>query len=266
MFNIMKAQIYQTLRNNFIYYVLFALLCIFIVPELVSMDPEIRTGLNGSMGLMLYAGSLPLACELIALLLTTHICGTDQTDHTINYEIMNGTRRSTVYFGRVLVSVMFCFVSAAIVIALPILIAGLYGGEWGVCITGQDALRRSTAALAPFIRSILFFAFTTFLIGDGKLAMVMNILLTFVASLLFSVMDEMNLRCMLLDHLTGLSAMYRLFDVSNKRISYVGDKAYWIVSEALQQKDALQTVLISLSISAVLLAAGLLLFRRKDLK
>ena len=266
MFNIMKAQIYQTVRNNFIYYVLFALLCIFIVPEVVTMDADMRTDLNGSLGLMLYAGSIPLACELIALLLTTHICGTDQSDHTINYEIMNGTRRSAVYLGRVLVSVMLCFVFAAIVIALPILIAGLYGGEWGVCITAQDALLRSVSALAPFIRSILFFAFMTFLIGDGKLAMVMNILLTFIASLLFSITDEMNLRCVLLDHLTGLSAMSRLFDMSNKRISYIGDKACWIVSETLQQKDALQVVLISLGISAVLLAAGLLLFRRKDLK
>lgn len=265
MFNVMKAQIYQTLRNNFIYYVLFALICIFIIPELVSMDPEIRTDLDGSIAMMLYAGSIPLACELIALLLTTHICGTDQTDHTINYEVMNGTRRSAVYLGRVLVSLIFCTVFAVIVIVLPVLLISMIRG-WGVCITAQDVLLRTVSAVVPFIRSILFFALTAFLIGDGRLAMVMNILLTFISGLLFTITDEMNLRCMLLDHLTGLSAMYRLFDVSNKRISYVGDKASWIVSEALQQKDALQTVLISLGISAVLLAAGLLLFRRKDLK
>ena len=54
--------------------------------------------------------------------------------------------------------------------------------------------------------------------------------------------------------------------MSNKRLSYVGDKAYWIVGEVLERQHGMQIVLVSLGVSAVILAAGLLLFRRKDLK
>lgn len=265
MFNVMKAQLYQTVRHNFLYYVIFVLLCIFIVPELVSMDPDMRDDMCGSLALMLYSGSIPLAGTLIALLLTTYICGTDQTDHTMNYEIMNGTRRSAVYLGRVCASLLIGLAAAGVVIALPVLIASLIGG-WGPCVTAQDALLRCLSALAPFIRCVAFFAFMTFLIGNGRLAMVINILITFIGTMVYSIMDAMDFDLPFWEHYTGLSSGSALFDMSNKRLSYVGDKAYWIVGEVLERQHGMQIVLVSLGVSAVILAAGLLLFRRKDLK
>ena len=94
MWNLLKALNYQTKRDNVtIYAVIIGLLMsamMFIDVDIAETDGGQFAAVSGEV--------LPMALAYMMIILITRICGWDQTDKTINYEILSGHSRASVYF------------------------------------------------------------------------------------------------------------------------------------------------------------------------
>ena len=105
MYNIIKAQMYQLIRENATYYTflggLGALLFLYI--SLSDSNIEIAE-VTGSE--LLVQGTSSMVLMFVAMLFTVRICGGDMGDKTINHEMLTGISRAKIYGGRIIVSVI----------------------------------------------------------------------------------------------------------------------------------------------------------------
>ncbi|MCM1156899.1 MAG: hypothetical protein NC300_01355 [Bacteroidales bacterium] len=256
----MKAQNYQIRGDNLVLYVL--LLGLLIPLGSACMDSSNLGELTGGI-LMAQLGSImPLIYGMACLVLISRICGWDAVDKTMNYEIMAGHSRAEVYFGRVLVSVLWGLGAGIIMLLFPLLVVSIING-WGNNMALGDVALRCILALFPMLRLICEVAMLTFLLKSFYQALVIGYVfcdIVMVGGMIYEEMTDASL--------TVQTALYNLtwvLDFSNAKYEYIDGKDIPVFLTAVSPSMAAGTILVSLLVGGICLALGYRIFRKADL-
>lgn len=261
MWNIIKAQNYQVRRDNLTIYILIVGL---VVPLLVA-------SMNSGTGIESLTGSIAMAnlgevvfvmLGAILLILTSRICGWDQADKTMNYEVLSGHSRSEVFFARVLVSLLWGGVIGMVIAIFPVLLCTIISG-WGVNMNLSDIVLRYLLLLFPIFRLICEFILLTFLLRDCYKTMLIGWVfydVTIIGAMIYEEVTDYTMTV----QFAGLNISY-LMEFSNAKIEYINGEDVSVYVTAIEPSVALATILVSLLVGAACLMIGYAVFRREDI-
>lgn len=261
MWNIMKAQNYQTRNDNLTVYLFGIGLLLPFAGMLLESELDFGA-MTGSMAMAHIGDMLFVSIAVVALLLTTRICGWDQADKTMNYEVLSGHDRSEVFFGRVLVSLMWGEIGSMAVAVFPVLVCSVING-WGMNMKFSDIVLRYVLLLFPVFRLVCEFALLTFLLQNCYKAMLVGWVLfdfTIIGGLIY---EEMTNKTLTLQF-AGFNISY-LIAGFNSKLEYINGEDVPIYVTAVGPSMAGGTIFISLLVGGGCLLIGYLFFRRQDI-
>lgn len=163
-----RAILYDLAKTKFVYilFVVFVFLQItFMTGEAETTDGFTVLSYFESMGTVSYSISFAFAIMLIGI-----VCGSGYVDKTINYEIMGGRKRGSIYMAKVIVSL----VGGAISVFLSQILMLLYARatyDWGEGVTFGTMVLKNVIAIAPTIRVLCLFVLLAFIIRNEYLMM-----------------------------------------------------------------------------------------------
>ncbi|MBR1383886.1 MAG: hypothetical protein IJ555_08790 [Ruminococcus sp.] len=265
MYNIIKAQTYQMVRQNRTYYIILGGVGFMFLQLLFMAADGGVTEMSGSYFAFSAGGALPIFPCFVCLLMTVGICGGDLGDRTMNYEILSGSKRTEVFFGRVVLSVFWSFLGYLLMLSLPAAAVGLISG-WGKLMTVRGFMSRLFLQLIPLFRYICIIAALTFLTLDTMAPTVIGFVIVLAEAAGSMVISEFSADSTLLSCLLTVYQGICFYDISNVGIEYIGGEDVMVVKEMLDKSTVLISSAASLGVSAAVLMAGCLIFKDKDLK
>lgn len=259
MWNIIKAQNYQTKSDNVVVYAFLAGLFLLSVSFL---DADSLADMTGSLYLAVAGAGIPIVLVIITLILTARICGWDYADKTMNYEVLAGHSRGEVYWGRIISSMLWGMTGGIVLTLLPVLIFTVMNG-WGCSMSLQGAVRHLLLLLFPMLRLICEFALLTFLLRSCYVAMIVGWVLYASINIITMVVEEAS--DLKLTVQFAATNMTRLLDFGNYTVGYIDGKDVMIYDTALDSALAVQSVAVSLLAGAVCLMIGYICFKKSDM-
>ena len=261
MLNIMKAMNYQIRRDNVVIY---ALLVGIFLP---FFNVIIETGfdldaLYGGLFVAQFGTMYPIFLVMVFVILVPRIGGWDLTDKTLNYEIMAGHSRKEVYFGRVILSLVWSMLSGIVIMVLPVMMMTMING-WGENVNVLDVVIRYMLVLFPMFRFICELVLLTFLLRNCYAAMLIGWMffgVSLIGSMLYVELTEKKLTVQL-----AVSNMTALFGFENYKLEYIGGEDIPVYSAGLSSSMAGSTILVSLLVGGACLAIGYVVFRKRDM-
>ncbi len=261
MWNIMKAQNYQTRRDNLTIYILI----IGMIGPILLASMNSGTGIESLTGSMTVAGlgeMLFMVIGVVTLLLTARICGWDQADKTMNYEVLSGHDRSEVYFGRVFVSLLWGMTISMVIAVFPVLVCSLISG-WGINMKLSDIVLRYLLLLFPVFRLICEFALLTFLLKNCYKAILIGWVFYDIAVIGSMIYEEVTDKAMTVQF-AGMNISY-LMAGFNAKFEYINGEDVPIYVTAVEPAMAVETIFASLLVGGLCLLIGYLFFRKQDI-
>lgn len=257
--NLIKALNYQTRRDNVtIYAVIIGLLM--TAMSLINFDTV--SDITGAQYSIVAYDMLPMAVSFVCVVLVTRICAWDMSDKTINYEVLSGHYRKNIYFSRVIVSLIWTMVIAAVITALPVLIFTVLNG-WGYETDMKLMLVRYAMLFLPLFRLICGFIFISFAVGSFAGSAVACFFLVNGEFMGYLMLDELT--DLHIDVQMAVSNMVKLLSM-NGRLGFVDGKDIYIYDASLSSDLVLKTAVISLAVGIIYLILGYALFSKRDMK
>lgn len=258
MLNIIKAQNYQT-RNDIV--VVASLLTLGMLCVISPLFNGVR--LDGITGSVYAMNSEKTFMLIIVLFITARVCGWDQSDKTINYEILAGHGRTAVYFGRIIVSLIWSLVSCAVLMFLPLGIFSAING-WGYSADFSWAMIRCLLAFLPIIRVALELALLTFLLRSSGLSIVLGYLLVEFSAMADMLMDEKTANKFF--WALGVPNLMHVTGYTDYSFGFVDGEDVIVFESALSPSMIIGTVAASVIVSVVCLLLGYIAFKKRDMK
>lgn len=265
MFNIMKSQQYQIRRDNVTYYYLLGGAAICALSILFIMSDKGMSELTGSIwfGSMSYGYMLVL--NVMAMLFTSRICGWDMQDRTMNYEVLNGAKRSSIFFGRFVLSFIWTFVSTYAMLLITMLTVTLFSG-WGTMIPIGKAVFRLVMLAFPLFRLVALYTLMTFLFLDGRPVLVIGFILNQLELLVMMLSEDLQFSTKMFDYLFSVLCINRLLDVSNVTLGYIDGRDVTVIKDTMTMTDSLVCAGICLGAGLLYLLISYKVFTKRDLK
>lgn len=255
----MKAQNYQTKGDNLVILVLLAGL---LLPTgAILMDFDISE-LSGSLFMAQLGSVLPICLGMVLVILVSRICGWDAGDKTMNYEILAGHSRAEVYFGRVIMSVIWGLGSGIAMLVLPVLGITLING-WGDSMNLGEAAICCVLFLFPMFRLICEFAMLTFLLRDCYKAMLAG--WVFFAVSMIGIMVYEGLTDRVLTVQLVITNMREVIGFDNFKLEYIGGEDIPVYMTGMDASLVMGTILVSLLAGGACLAVGYVMFKNQDM-
>ena len=262
MYNVIKAQIYQLKRSKSTYLIIFIAL-IFLVMGIVLELGSQGDDASASSMLMAMAESYVLFIPMITMAYTASICGGDLNDKTINYELLTGTDRRCVFFGRVLVSLTVNIIVTAFLLVVPVLIFTAFLG-WGHTMSPEDAIMRCAATLFPLIRLTAFYAMLSFLIKSSVGVYAIGYILTFIEMVLMVFIEELFSTKALM-YIMSVDLLDRILIPQNFRYGFFEEQDVMVVKDVMETSAVLHAAAAGIIGTAVFLFIGYKLFSKSDM-
>ncbi|MGN0667259.1 MAG: hypothetical protein ACI4KF_12130 [Huintestinicola sp.] len=258
MWNILKALNYQIKRDNVTIY---AVIVGLLMSAMMFIDVNIAETDGGQFAA---ASGEVLSMELayMMIILITRICGWDQTDKTINYEILSGHSRASVFFSRVTAVLIWTVPLAVIITAIPVGIVTAMNG-WGQEMELKAMLIRYAFMLMPVIRLGCGYILISFLCRSFAVSAVACFLITQGEFLLYMILEELSgieITCQL-----AVSNMAKLMEF-NSRLGFIDGKDVYVYDASLSPEFVSGTVIFSLTASVIYIFIGYLYFTKNDMK
>lgn len=260
MWNIMKAQSYQIKGDNLtIYGLLFSLL---LPVAGLLLDDTALDYMTGSVYAVSMFSFLPFTFMIISLIIVTRIIGWDMNDKTINYELLSGHSRAQVFFGRLIMSLVWTIIASVIVAVIPLVIFTIING-WGHSLKVSDFAIRFAVFLCPYIRWICVVVFITTLAKNSNAGIIIGYMI-FVFSMFASAIIE-ELLDVSLDSLLSSSNLLALSEVSNSRTQLIGDEMVTVYEGAIETSLINSSIIVSLVVGLVFILISYMIFKKKDM-
>ena len=263
---IIRAQLYQICRTSLLRTLLicFIVLSAFFVYSSWSNGEGITDGIKN--GLPVTAGDLiaeqlalmPTFAMMCAAIVTAYICGDDFGDKTANYEIMSGSLRKDIYFGRALVSAVAGTVSGVAIMLFTVLCCCIAGAQSSFCIA--DILIRILFMGAVFFRMSCFLVMLSYIFKKTVAVLASTYALMCVISLVGGHAEHSG------RYMVSMTSMSYLTVLDSWNTFEVSGANRMVYETALPAHTALMVTAVSLIFSALYLIAGYVLFRRDDMR
>ena len=263
MFNVMKAQIYQLLRNRGTYIILTIALIFTFCVNFADISGKNETELVGSYVLANSGSTNIVIISVLLIAFTAMVCGGDMSDRTINYELLAGTKRSDVYFGRAIVSLAVNILFSAVFTLLPLLYFTLRYG-WGHTMTVNDGLARITLTLLPMIRMTSFYIMLTFLLRNNFAMYAISYILSMVEMLVSAFISELFDTTATL-YIFSMDCFDRIMVPKNAGLGFFDDEDIMVVKDVIESPLAYSIIISGIVGTAVFLLLGYAVFRKRDM-
>ena len=260
MWNIIKAQNYQT-RNDII--VIAALIIIGIMSVISPLFNGLNIPFSELTGSIYAVNSDKSFLLFIILIITTRVCGWDQSDKTINYEILAGHNRAAVYFGRIITSIIWVTAVCAVLMFGPLAVCSVING-WGYSADFNGVMLRYVLSFLPIIRVTCELALLTFILRKGGLSGILGYLLidgVVIADSIISMETDSKLTWQFGE--TNLMCVSGFSDFS---YGYVNGEDIEVFETALDPSLILGTIAASVIVGAACLIIGSVIFRKSNMK
>lgn len=257
MWNIVRSQNYQTIRDNFIIIVLIAFTGLILLMLLTDGAAEM-TGAEYFTGAM---GENAIMIVTMNVFMITRIIAQDYNDKTINYEMLTGHSRKEVYWGRVITALIWGVLGCMVVMLLPLLLITLLNG-WGNSADAIESWLRIGLSIFPLLRlSCLSIMLSTIMKNSFK-GLIISFVMTEGAVLIHTLLEELlNIS---LTFQLGFSNIMSLLVITNAKEQFVDGKSVMMSDTSLTLRMILGTILISLIVGGIYLMIGYLSMRKAD--
>lgn len=264
MYNVIKAQKYQLVRDNFTYIAFFCGFVMMWAFLLISSEDGFHMNEAKASGYIANGGASVIATYLM-LVFTTRICGDDLKDKTINYEMLTGRKRSTAYFGRLFVSVAVGVIVYLVFCILPVIVIGAVYG-WGYTMPVNEGVKRLVLDFIPLLRLICVFACITFITRSPLGSVALGFILTLIESLFIMLSDEQMLPFGIEKLAPFLSmASSSVIATYNMKMDYIDGKDVGVVKDMLSANTVIMLVVSGIIACIVSSLLGYTVFRKKDM-
>ena len=261
---IIRSQLYQLVVDKAVFLILliYILMDIHSLMELLSEISLSGETVSGGKAFALWSS----VTDVIIMLMTALIMVKDQSDKTINYEILSGKSRASVFFGRYVTAFGLCALMAVIEVwSVPIAFTVKNG--WGSELKFSETLLilrfvfRVSAETAMFSvlfkkrKALVFYAYLPVIAFDSMLAG----WLTSVVEMSDSpkkMLDWMSLLMIVLcDDVTGFELTNVLGSDGKAAIRYTGIPGHMGI-----------LLLSGLGLGVLFLMLGYMIFRKRDME
>jgi hypothetical protein len=198
----------------------------------------------------------------IVALAVAIICDDDHMDKTINYEILSGHSRFSIFMARSLFAVFFAAAAATLINFVPLLSGTMLKG-FGDMVVLKDVIVRQLMCFFPYLRLAAFFTVICFIIKNSYVVIAAGFLISEIGMALVDILDH------------GKSLYTSIFN-----IGLLGDFSAWVIynldpvngiayygryKSELDKSVIVGTILVSLIMTIFYLFMGYGIFRRDDL-
>lgn len=257
MLNIIKSQLYSTVRDIYTYIGGFYMLLMSVMTISLTFANIGNENVTGSLMFSNYCENSIIFSLINVLIFTTRLSGWDFNDKTLNYEVLYGHKRSSVFWGRTLMAVTVSMVTSVILTFAPIVAAYLING-WGCVVPAREALIRSAILVLTLLKFSAVLIFITVIVKNSWTAMILGFL-TIMVEAIVSAFDSKIM--------TWLS-VYAVSEATlfeNPKLDFIDGEDVLVFHDRLSSSFITQNILIcSVTILASLLI-GYLIFRKRDM-
>lgn len=256
MYNIMKSVNYTIRRDITVLVTFFALLTAPLFAMFIASDGKAET-MTGSM-YFASMGDIYVLFLIAVLIIAAKACGADAGDRTLNYELMAGHKRASVYWSRIFVG---CIWSVLIVMAFHILPVGyltLAKGFGGSVKVSDMLLRILLLTLTTFRLASFVMLLATVFRSVGMSIVIGYVLIE--ASAFLSIFTEDGSMDWLI-YATGLGNAMYLLGMPDAGTGKTGEI---IFDASLSGNVVLATSVVSVFFGLFYLVMGYIYFKRKD--
>ena len=264
MYNIIKAQFYQIWRENATYYTFLAGIGLVYYSIMMAVYDGGANLAEMTGGDALISGGFSVIALFLIMITTARICGNDMSDKTMNYEIIAGIKRSRIYMGRIVVSVVFSAILYILVAVCPVILFTAING-WGHTMPAAEAVHRIAAGYCVMLRAVGVAAMLTFLCRNAGLGILSGFILFMSESLALIVNDELTLcKPRKLIPFISLAGTNEL-EYYNMTLDHIDGKDVEVVKDMMSSETAALIVISGLAAGTLFTAVGYLYFRKKDI-
>ena len=195
------------------------------------------------------------------VIISAKAMGGDNSDKTINYEIMSGHNRLSVFAGRMICGILWGTILVIILNCLPILVFYLING-WGSETEPYEVIIRLCLTFFPVLRlCALNMMFASLLGSAGK-----GIAAGFGFFVLFDILesilaDAFNTE---INYGFGFMNILVLLIPQNSREFIIDGKPVTVFDTSVPPEMIIKTIGISLAFTVVYLTVSYILFKKKD--
>lgn len=272
MINIFRSICFDLKRDRFVFAGIL-LSCSALIFSIIVFFYSTNTDYDSSQLIILRNGSgfftqsgnaVPLIILLSVLTLTTRISGSGFNDHTLNYEILFGMKRSKIYLSRVLASVFFSVLAIIIFVFVPYVIFTMIYG-WGSAVSLHEALMRSVLVSVHAVRFSTFAVFMTFLLKNSHLSFVCGYVLFSLESITGMLSEEFPSTEKIAD-LMSISQILRCLTFDNYTIDFENGREFAVYTDVLDSHFINMSALSGAAGIIIFLLCGYAVFRKSDIQ
>lgn len=254
---LIRAQVYQLCRKKSTAGVFLGILGLLLF-ELLSEMTLFRGKLTADDFFVSYQSIFMSFSMIVAFCYVAEICVGDFIDKTLNYEVMGGYTRKTVYFSRVLLGLAVSTIAVVCMWGILFGVALAYGG-WGNQVGLSQMIARWLLMLFPFWRILCEFIFFSFLVKNVYVVMAVGTVIALMSDGLSS------LHCF--SYALGFTNLNRLSHMLYFGVYTMSDnKAYYLYDASLTTGEVFGTIGASVGFGLLFLLLGYVYFHKDDLR
>ena len=264
MINIIKSLNYTTRRNTLSALAIFSMI---VIPILASMLTITYGGglsfkdLDGGVYMAAVSGNVIILFVIAVLVFSTMIVGSDAGDKTLNYELMNGHNRSRVFWARIICGYGWAILLVVLLFLLPFVYFSFING-WGLSVDKGEAIMRLVLLVFPLIRLCTLFMMITSVSGSAGKGAALSYLAIMLTIMVGNILDE-GFRIDVTNIFAAADISWIMASENSRNVVIDGHKVVKI-DYALSSGKMIQTIIVSLIVSAVYLAIAYIVFKKKD--
>ena len=265
MYNIIRSLNYQTRRDNFTYILLICIVAFAALMFYADFDAGLYPdGLTGSAVTSMLGDMGVIGAGAVTVMMTARICGWDFNDKTINYEILAGHDKKSVFWGRFTVAFVWVTLMCLALISLPVILCTAMNG-WGYNAELKGVLVRLVLVIFPIFRTVCEMLLLTFIARNcyasmlvGWIGFEFGVIIAMMPKELFGSDLDLSL-------LFSSSSLMGVLSYTNYSIGYVDGKDVEIFETALSQLKLYGTIGINTAAGLLCLGIAYLIFKKRDM-
>lgn len=257
MLNIIKSQLYSIVRDIYTYICGFYMLLMCVLTIIMTLEEMGNETVTGSLMFSCYCGNSIIFSLINLLIFTTRLSGWDFNDKTLNYEVLYGHKRSSVFWGRVLTAVTISMVTSVILTFAPVVAAYLMNG-WGHIVPIREALIRSAILVLTMLKFSAILIFITVIVKNSWTAMILG----FLTIMVEAIVSMFNSKFMTL---LSVYVVSEITAFENPKLDFIDGEDVMVFHDKLSSSFITQNILICSVMILASLLIGYLIFRKRDM-
>lgn len=265
MWNIIRAQFYQLVRDKVTWFVLFFTIALNAVFSFGIVVEDAGETLSGSYVVANIGSMYCISSLLFLMIIMANAMGKDFMDKTLNYEILSGHSRNEVFFGRFIVAMLTGMTGTLLIMILfPCIITVISG--WGTAMEMQGILLRYTLIFISLFRICCELALFTILTKNPYVTYLVGFLAGYLQMLL--PMAQTQFPDWFADANPVVLAVWNCLDLLNfqeNASSVLHEAGPILYQSSVGTAMITQTIGVSVTVGVAALVIGSIYFQKNDL-